>query len=474
MMSNYPNILWLMTDEHRTDSLGCYNSSWAASPNLDRLAERGTRFQTAATPSPVCVAARTSIFSGLYPHNTGIWFNIPRNSGPGFSMLTDIFHQAGYASASFGKQHYVNDRNVFQTETALSEGVQAVSPFEYRPPYNGRDFKMLQHPGPNPWILGGRYPEDPASKSETRAVDACINWLSAKKNENSPFLLRCSFAGPHTPVVPPAPYDSMISPDDINIPGETETMPEDAPQWIRHDQAVQRDGTCFSSGQVRQLRSHYYGFSAFIDAQFGRLLDWMNARGLLENTIVAFTADHGTLLCDYGMVQKGSFYEPDVNVPLILAGPGIKEDTVLSTPVTTLSLLPTLLELAGLDVPDACEAPSLAPALQSGSEPLCEPILSEISERYPHKLTGLSEPLEGVRLGLRRAMLRMGDWKYCCCLDPDPIEPTLHNLKDDPFERRNLSGSSETADLERNMARQLTETVGDKPVFGLELTRAEH
>ncbi len=326
-----------------------------------------------------------------------------------FSMLTNIFHQAGYASVSFGKQHYVNDRNVFQTEKELSEGVQAVQPFSYSEPYDGREFEMLQHPGPNPWILGGRYPEAPTSKSETQAVDACINWLSARENENSPFLLRCSFASPHTPVVPPAPYDSMISPDDIAIADETRTMPEDAPPWIRHDQAVQRDGTCFTENQVRHMRSHYYGFCAFIDDQFGRLLDWMNTRGLLENTIVAFTADHGTLLCDYGMVQKGSFYEPDVTVPLILAGPGIKENTVMTTPVTTLSLLPTLLDLAGLNVPESCEAPSLAPALQSGSEPLTEPILSEISERYPHKLTGLTEPLEGVRLGLRRVMLRVGD-----------------------------------------------------------------
>src|SRR5215510_14984218 len=118
--SRRPNVLWLMSDEHRTDSLGSYGSPWASTPNLDRLAREGVRFVHAITPAPVCVPARTSILTGRYPSAVGVWHNAfpDRHSIP--ELLTERFHQAGYRSASFGKQHYAGTKKAFQTEMNLT------------------------------------------------------------------------------------------------------------------------------------------------------------------------------------------------------------------------------------------------------------------------------------------------------------------------------------------------------------------
>jgi arylsulfatase A-like enzyme len=438
-MAARPNILWLMTDEQRTDSLGCYRSPWAVSPAIDRLAAGGCVFTSAATPAPVCMPARLSLLSGRYPSETGVWFNWTRLCDE--PLLTERFPAYGYRTASFGKHHHGSRHPAFETigYFGLSE---PVSYFAYADRFDESQYDVVKYPGrPYPWIFAGTYPEDESTTVERRCVTSAQEWLS-EHPADTPFLLRLSFNGPHTPVVPPAPYDRLIPIDSIGIPHATEPLPDEAPRWI-HDLAAMASSACLSQPMVDRMREAYYGEVAYLDSLIGELLDWMGARGMLDDTYVVFVSDHGTHLGDFGLVQKQTFYEPSVTVPYFLCGPGIPTQTV-ATPVETRSMLPTLMELVGIDVPAGVADASLARVVRGDGPAPDRPVFSELT-------LGTFE----IRHDDRLVMVRSGDWKLSLCLDPAPHDRVLTNLADDPYERKNL------AETEPDVAAHLEHLVHD-------------
>jgi len=433
-----PNVLWLMTDEQRTDSLGCYGSPWAATPNLDRLAREGAIYRHAVTPAPVCVPARLSLFTGQYPSRTGIWWNRHRHHLD-LPHLTAPLIEAGYASASFGKQDFHTLRPAFALEEphVLSD---AVHYYHYAEQYDAAAHGVVQYPPePYPWIFGGRYPEPAEHTAEAGVVRAAQGWLEALPADR-PFLLRLSFNGPHTPVVPPAPFDTAIAEEAIRLPAEAEDLPAGCPEWVGEWLARAASSSRLTPEQISAMRRYYYGEVAYLDSLLGGLLDWMRSRGLLENTIVALASDHGTHLGDYGLVQKQTFYMPVVQVPLLFWYPSaVPAGRAFETPVESLSLLPTLLEVTGLPVPP-CDGVSLAQSLTAGEEPDSRPIYSEFT-------LGSFD----MRPDDRLVMVREGDWRLSCCLDPEPGDVDLCNLAQDPHERCNLHGDPGTEGIEAHL-----------------------
>ena len=429
-----PNILWLMTDEQRTDSLGCYGSSWAQTPNLDRIAGEGVLFRNAITPAPVCLPARASFLTGRYPSSTGLWWNVIDGHNE-LDHLTYIFQEAGYRTASFGKGHYGSSNPAFQTEGNLTYG-DAVRPFAYTDGYDPAEFDVIQYPPePYPWIFGGVYPEPGEKKAEAISIRNAISWLE-EHPADTPFFLRLSFNGPHTPVVPPEPFDTMINSDDVKF--ATEGVLDGRPKWIADSLGAIADSSRLSADQIRRMRAYYYGEVAFLDAQCGILLDWMRERGLLENTIIAYVSDHGTHMGDYGLVQKQTFYEPVVTVPFFFHYPAaLAKGIEINTPVEARSLLPTFLQLAGLPIPDHCEGDSLAGTLIEGKEPQAKPVFSEFT-------LGSFE----IRHDDRLVMVREGDWKLSLCMDPEPFDGALYNLAEDPYEVESLYGRPGYKDVE--------------------------
>lgn len=427
MKKTQPDILWLMTDEQRCDSLGCYGSRWAHSPNVDALAAEGAVFETAVTPAPVCVPARTSVLAGKYPCQTGVWHNHldRRRAVPN---LMGRFREAGYQTATFGKQHYAGAGTAFAAETGpcLSEHVGY---FNYAERHNEALFDVVKYPGNiYNWIFGGRFPAPPEETAEAIVVKNAMAWLDTRPSGN-PFFLRLSFNGPHTPVSPPAPFDSIVDPD-IVLPGGTE-LPEASPGWLAKELRKCADASVLSPEQRRKMRQYYFGEVGFLDTLFGRLLDWMRKRGLLENTIVAYLSDHGTHLGDYGLVQKQTFYDPVVNVPFIFWYPSqIAGATRFHAPVETRSLLPTLADLAGLEpIPDGV-SPSLASCLRTGREPEPRPVFSEFS---------LNSFAPHIKHHGRLVMVRQGNWKLSACVDPEINDVALYNLQSDPHELANCA-----------------------------------
>lgn len=435
-----PNVLWLMTDEQRCDSLGCYGSAWAHTPALDTLARQGAVFRHAYTPAPVCGPARASLVTGQYPHETGIWYNVAREQYRELDHLTARFHAAGYRSATMGKRHYCASNDAFQTEERYEVG-EAVSYFGYAEKFDEADYDVVKYPAePYPWIFGGRYPVDKATTQEARVVRGAMTWLEQHDRSN-PFLLRLSFNAPHTPVAPPPPFDTMINAGAIDMPDAADPVPPNQPAWLDRDLRSTSDAGRLTAEQIAKMRRYYYGEVAFVDSQIEVLLDWMREMGLLENTIIAFVSDHGTHLGDYGFVQKQTFYEPVATVPYLFWYPEkIAEGSMLNTPVETRSLLPTLAALADIELPEDIAEPNLAEALRAGNEPAARPVFSEFTlgsfdMRHEDKLV----------------MVRDGDWKLSVCYEPETGEGALYNLDADPYERNNLFGNPEHAGIENRL-----------------------
>ncbi len=433
-MAGRPNILWLMTDEQRTDSLGFAGSPWAVSPNLDRLAASGTRFDAAYTPSPVCISARACLLTGRAGSSIGMLNNHHRLTvePPGF--LTWTFARAGWQVASFGKHHYACRRKAFDVEggRVLGEDVGYLGYAD--PTLDAAEGVVRYDGGATPWIFAGRHPRPTDRTEEMDNVRAALDWVGGR-DTGRPFLLRVSLNAPHTPVVAPEPFDAMIDPDAIDLPLDMPGEDLVATSAAHRDYLIDYAGAHrLTRAQIRRARQCYYGRTAFVDHVFGRLLDGLREAGELDNTIIVFVSDHGCHLGDRGFFQKQSFWDASAVVPLVVAGPGIAAGAAVDTPVNSGSLLPTLLELAGVEIPDAVEYPSLAAALTDGTAPAAGPVFSEIDYGLHH-----------YRDGQRRVMVRHGRWKLVTYRDPttgrdypDGADAELFDRQADPAETINV------------------------------------
>jgi len=437
--SSRPNILWIMTDEHRTDSLGCYGSTWAKTPNLDRLAKEGVAFNNAVTPSPLCVSARLSILTGKYPSELGVWNN--KQSKKEEDHLTYYFKNEGYTTASFGKQHYQTDKKAFDTEVTFDLGDE-VGYFEYDKKYDENKFDVIKYRGKMPWIMGGIFPAYVTETQENRVVELAKSFLQ-NKEKDTPFLLRLSFNGPHTPVVTPKPFDTVIDKDSIKIPAESIGVRKAVPQWIKALMDYYASSDIMGKEVYERTRRFYYGYVSYIDYEIGCFLGWMKKRGFLDNTLIVFVSDHGTHVEDYGLVQKQTFYDPVVNVPFIIWYPerfkaGIKVDT----PVEIRWLLPTLMNVAGIEVPERTNCNILTECLCTGQEPERKLVHSEF---ILNSVPGLSED--------KIFMVRDGQWKLTAQYSKDQklVDAFLHNMDKDPYEQNNLYGFSEYNDISNRL-----------------------
>lgn len=435
-MANRPNILWLMTDEQRADSLSYTGTSWAQTPTLDRLALSGTRFTAAYTPSPVCVSARACLLTGRYASTNGVLSNHHSLVMEDPKFLPWVFATEGYQVASFGKHHYNALRRAFDYEYEHVLG-DRVHYYEYKAPYDPAISNIVRYDGgKSPWLFAGRFPGTVDDIPEVHTARQAVDWIR-RRDPSRPYFLRLSFNAPHTPVVTPAPYDTLINIDDIHLPIE----------WSQHMDfvsATHKNYLCDYAGthrlsekQIRRAQQCYYGYVACVDHVFGRMLHTLEEIGALENTIIVFVSDHGTHLGDHGFFQKQSYWDVSAKVPFFITGPGIRAQNI-DKPVSTGSLLPTLLALVGLSIPEEVQFDDLADTLVSGVRPAAEPVFSEIDYGIWH-----------YRTGHRYVMVRNGHYKLTLYRDPfthqsyeDRDDMVLFDLDSDPQEKHNLANES--------------------------------
>ncbi|MBC7321290.1 sulfatase-like hydrolase/transferase [bacterium] len=424
-----PNILWIITDEQRIDSLGCYGSLWAKTPNIDQLGREGIIFRNAITPAPVCVPARVSLLSGKYPSQTGIWWNHNGKDKRYIPHLTYFFKHLGYITASFGKQHYCSPNKAFEIEYHKEVNEDIVDWYSFNARYDESKLDIVRYnKGPFPWILGGIFPEKLDKTVEAEIIQSTIDWLKGY-DKRQPFFLQVSLNAPHTPVVPPYSFYKLYENTDIRYPLEVETEKERLhPQWIEKDLKQFANASYLSREEIEKARRYYYAEVSFLDYEVGILLNWMKEKSLLDNTIVIFLSDHGTHLGDYGLLQKQTFYEPVVKVPFIVWYPSkFASGIEIVTPVETRWLLPSLLELFDINVLEDCKSESLADTFCLGIEPPQKPIFSEFT------LGSF-----GIRENDKLIMLINKEWKFFVCVTSEISDCCLFNMNEDPYELTNL------------------------------------
>ncbi|EGL15346.1 MULTISPECIES: arylsulfatase [unclassified Paenibacillus] len=364
-----PNVLVIMTDQQRWDTLGCYGNSVIETPNLDWLASEGTIFTNAYTPSPSCVPARASLLTGMDPWNTGV-LGMGGGQGPmggGFAhTLPGELSRAGYHTQGVGKMHFHPQRllNGFHN-TVLDESGRVESPgfvSDYKAWFDANktgDYGITDHGIDwNSWMA--RPYHAPEFLHPTNwTVNRSIEFLE-KRDPSRPFFLMTSFARPHSPYDAPSFYFDLYRGKKLPEPfmgdwAGRHNVPEDAAKpdaW----RGVR------SPEEIHRARAGYYGSIHHIDHQIGRLLFHLRKTGLLDETLIVFTSDHGDMLGDHHLWRKTYAYEGSSHIPLLLKLPGGGQETRLKkveAPVVLQDLMPTLLEAAGAGIPDTVDGVSL-------------------------------------------------------------------------------------------------------------------
>ena len=480
--SQRPNILWLMTDEHRWDTIRAYGRhDWVKSPNLDALAAEGVLFREAYCQSPLCVASRLSMLTGRYPHHTGVYgFETSHPDTPfAVRFFTQLLHDSGYAVASFGKEHHYRLASKDRPHTPNGRWYNMLSAFpdrdfhswgrldiqEARPSelLKGRDREkelgvLRRYLTKKHLIIGGTNPVAANETLTAHLSNRAIGYLRGEAAKDKPLLLRVSYIYPHTPVLPPAPFNTMYDPASIPLPEVTdEELKGFGSQTRQAFENLRVHG--MKEAEIRRMRAHYYGLATYVDGQIGRVIAAFKAFCGARPWLIVFNPDHGNKLGEHGMHEKFTFYDESVHVPLIAASSDgrLPGGRVCDDFVELVDLAPTFLNAAGVAPPGHLAGRDLADTAHKRIQPRTE----AISEKQTYG---------------RRAMLRTRQWSFEMQISPQPVrgdrlrpdemnwaaaqpleklDVSLFDRRRDPAERSNLGRDPKHARTCQELRRRL-------------------
>ncbi len=443
---NKPNILFIMCDQMRYDAIGCNGNDIIHTPNLNRLAQSGVNFSNCYTPNPICVPARATITTGFYPHKcTGV----KKNGGSikeGYPLLGEELNRRGYETYAMGKLHYLpydskkENRTTYGIKNVeLAESGRMLAKFDPEHKQRGiEDYHDYLHTvgwggysrgdaiGNND-IFPSSTPVPEEYFVDTWVADRAIYHMEkhASEKPETPFFMWASFPKPHSPYNPPHPYDKMYDPRDMPPPvGDISDVIE---RGVDNSYLEYWDFMWdkLSPETKKVIKAHYYGLITLQDKQIGRLLDFLEEKGLRENTIIIYTADHGDMMGDFGLYFKRVFYNGSVRIPLMISyPPKIKGGSVSDELVGLQDLLPTILSLTGEPLGQRVDGGDLTGTVLEG-KPVRDYYIAQCGDSPDQQY-----------------MVADREWKYIYH-EYGGVEE-LYNLKNDPSELNNLSGSKET------------------------------
>ncbi len=464
MASDLPNVLLIMTDQQKATASHLYGNPSCETPSLARLAREGVLYEHAFTPHPLCVPARVSLWTSQHSHTHGARRNqtfMPRGATHAFRL----WREAGYHNALIGKNHcfdLVEDVALFETWCEISHGglPQGVEPRGmawHRPEASVQAAHELRRTlVPQNPRFGYATSDSPLEDHSTGLIAGqTVRFLEQHRDE--PFALWVSFPDPHEPWVAPRQYAAMFSAERIVLPPWAEReFDERAPE--RNRVLYRMLGVADDpEWQLRELVSVYYGMVRFIDDAVGQILDALEDLGLRERTIVAFCSDHGDMMGEHGMQCKGGvFYDCLTRVPLIVSWPAvIRSGHRESSMVSLIDIVPTLLQLQGLEgprsmqgagLPGVVDAPRRDAAFSeygAGGPPFRMDDLLQLPEPYGRRT--LIRSLQWREAEGRRKMVRTRDWKYVH--DPMGDLDELYDLQQDPWELSNVAADPANWDV---------------------------
>jgi arylsulfatase len=350
---NKPNILVLFTDMQRADTIHALGNPVISTPNLDRLVAEGTSFTNTFSPSPVCVPARCCMHYGLYPQGTGLYENGEMMEDNNASY-PGILARAGYRTHGIGKVHFTPDQQAlrgFQTRESQEEIMVDPDTDNYTAYLKDNGFDYVEPHG----FRGEMYYIPQVSRLPIEAHptqwvgDRSIDFIEQNSGKE-PWLLYTSFIHPHPPFSPPTPWHKLYRAWDMPLPN----VPIQFEALQTHINRVQNRYKFRDQGidlnLMRNIKAFYYATISFIDYQVGRIIEVLEKQGVLDNTLVVFSSDHGEYLGDYECFGKRSMHDASSRVPLIVRQPErFAFDTRCDTPASLIDLFPTFTAAAGVD-----------------------------------------------------------------------------------------------------------------------------
>ncbi len=441
-----PNILFIVSDDLAA-RLSINGDPIARTPNVDRLAARGVRFDRAYCQFPLCNPSRVSFLTGRYPHRTGVLGNLDalRARMPNAVTLAQLLHQAGYVTRRAGKVFHGG----LDDPASWDEGGEVVQPVATKAPTSEQ--KEQRRRTSDQWK--GLAKEE--GMADQVIATKAIEMLGKARTDDRPFFLAVGFLRPHAPLFAPKTYFDLYPPRQMQLPVDFARRPTPRP-GAPSVALLPRNGDLFidrpsKPREARQAIAAYYACISFVDAQVGRLLDALEAEGLAERTVVVFLGDNGYHLGEKGKWSKdSSLYEPAVKVPLLIAAPGpYARGAASPRTVELVDLYPTLAELAGARLPGGEDGVSLLPLLREPGAP---------RDRAAVSLAAWNGEIVGRTLRTER-------YRYTEWFGGDRgVE--LYDYEQDPHELGNLARDGSTKALRVELARQLAERIPVPPGQG--------
>jgi iduronate 2-sulfatase len=433
-----PNVLLIVADDSN-NSLGCFGNPVVQSPNIDRLAARGVKFERAYCQYPVCNPSRTSMLTGLRPERTGVMTNgthpVPDKRDP--PLMPRFFRDSGYFSARVGKIYH-DSRRVLEgkplrtTDDPAGWDISEDEPVAEEDVEETAAIKEAQQGG-EPRKLDV---EDEATGDGWVARRA-VKIMEEKLAKGRPFFLAAGFRKPHLPWAAPKKYFDLYPLEKISPP----SYPADHIQSLLPIAVNKTVGQEVSPQQAKEFIAAYDACVSFMDAQVGVIVDALERLKLAENTVIVFAGDHGFHLGDHGMWGKSTLFEQSAKAPLIICAPGVSGGACART-VEFLDLYPTLVDLCGLSIPGTMQGVSLRPLLNKPDAPWDRPAYTALRH---DRVLGRS---------VRTERYRYTEWNG----GKEGVE--LYDYQNDPNEWKNLAKDASAAGVMANLKGLLHGGVG--------------
>ena len=434
-----PNVLFLAVDDLRPQ-IGCYGTPGIVSPNLDRLAAGGVRFDRAYCNVPVCGASRASLMTSIRPSPNRFRNHLSRadQDAPGITTLNTHFRSHGYHTISNGKVFHVPADNA----SGWSEKPWRPQAPTYLDPASlklAAEHAKEDEGGRGPAYESADVPDD--SYADGQIAAKAIDDLRRLKTMDTPFFLAVGFMKPHLPFIAPKKYWDLYDPARIALP-ETYHRPQDAPDQAMHNWGELRNYAeipakgLVSDQMALTLIRGYDACVSYTDAQIGRVLDELDRLGLADNTIVILWGDHGWNLGDHTLWCKHCCFETAMRTPLIVRAPGISGGTSVAGLTEYLDIYPTLCELAGLPLPTHLEGRSFVDRLRDPNAPGNPDAIGRFGDgdtirTEQHRFTEYSDKAGKV------------------------VARMLYDHRSDPAEDVNIAERPESAEIVRDLAARL-------------------
>ena len=434
-----PNLILLMPDQLRADFLGCYGNHLVQTPHIDKLAQRGLRFERALSPSPICIPARASLLTGRSALTTGVLTNNfwlrPDHEACGQRGLASLLQQQGYHTEAIGKMHFIPwDHPAGFTHRWIAEDKRHIHIQDdyaaYLQQHGLRKLSGVEEAGYREGRMASISPIPLQHQVDVWVGNRSVEFLE-QHPEDQPYFLWVAFPGPHDPYNPPQEILNQLPPQQEFSEGIPPTPESERfrPGFVKSHQegSAQADFSEFPVPAKQRIRRHYAGLVQMIDHQVGRILQALEQRQDTRQTLIFLASDHGDFLGDFDLVGKALFYDSSVRIPLIAAGPSYTSGTSNAL-VSLTDLYATLLQHAGI----GCETTDSTPLPQNAAV-------------SPHRIGLLGSTGAGL-------MWTNGRWKLSRYKNG---LGTLFDLQKDPQEQRNLLREPACAEIREEMESHL-------------------